>query len=67
MTKPTGGLFTRAALCLAVVFGLSVSVPANAAPPSIPAAGYGFGDGAQMTWLGAGDGNRELDAGVDEE
>jgi len=62
MTKRTGGLLTRAALCVAVVFGLSVAVPANAAPPSVPAAGYGFGDGAQMTWLAPGDVNRELDA-----
>jgi hypothetical protein len=28
----------------------------------IPPGGYGFGDGTQMTWLGAEDVNRELDA-----
>lgn len=35
---------------------------AHAAPPSVPAAGYGFGDGSQMSFLGADDVNRELDA-----
>jgi hypothetical protein len=41
---------------------MAVPPAANAAPPAIPAAGYGFGDGAQMTWLGPEDVNRELDA-----
>lgn len=62
MTKRATGLFVRAAVCVAVVLGLTVPAPAYAAPPSIPAAGYGFGDGAQTTWLGAGDVDRELDA-----
>jgi hypothetical protein len=47
---------------LTVVVGMAVPPAANAAPPAIPAAGYGFGDGAQMTWLGPEDVNRELDA-----
>jgi hypothetical protein len=47
---------------LVVVIGFAVSPTASAAPPVIPAAGYGFGDGAQMTWLGPEDVNRELDA-----
>jgi hypothetical protein len=52
----------RAAASLVIVIGLVVSPLASAAPPVVPAAGYGFGDGAQLTWLGAGDVNRELDA-----
>ena len=50
-----------AAASLAIVVGLAVPAPAQAAPV-VPAAGYGFGDGAQMTWLGPEDVNRELDA-----
>lgn len=52
----------RLAVCVAVVVGLSVTPVANAAPLVIPPGGYGFGDGAQMTWIGADDVNRELDA-----
>ncbi|HEV7419357.1 MAG TPA: hypothetical protein VGO30_05885 [Mycobacterium sp.] len=62
MAKRAGRYLARAATCLAVVIGLAVPPTADGAPPAIPAAGYGFGDGAQMTWLGAGDVNRELDA-----
>lgn len=52
----------RAAAGLAIVIVLAVPAPVEAAPPAVPTAGYGFGDGAQMTWLGAEDVNRELDA-----
>jgi hypothetical protein len=52
----------RTAAGLTIVIGLAVPAQVNAAPPAVPAAGYGFGDGAQMTWLGAADVNRELDA-----
>lgn len=63
MIKRLGRPLARAAACLAVVVAsLSLTPVADAAPPSIPAAGYGFGDGAQTTWLGAGDINREFDA-----
>jgi hypothetical protein len=51
----------RVAACVAIVFGLSVTPVANAALV-IPPGGYGFGDGAQMTWIGPDDVNRELDA-----
>jgi arabinogalactan endo-1,4-beta-galactosidase len=46
----------------ALLVAALVTPSANAAPPAVPAAGYGFGDGAQMTWLGSADVNRELDA-----
>ncbi|MET0475866.1 MAG: hypothetical protein ABW001_14635 [Mycobacterium sp.] len=62
MTHRRAGTLARAAACLAVVVGLAIPPTAVAAPPSVPAAGYGFGDGSQMLWLGAGDVNRELDA-----
>lgn len=51
----------RIAVCVAVMVGLSVT-PAASAALVIPPGGYGFGDGAQMTWLGPDDVNRELDA-----
>jgi GH35 family endo-1,4-beta-xylanase len=62
MMKRAGSFVSRAAACLGVVIGLSVTPAADAAPAVIPPAGYGFGDGAQMTWLSADDVNRELDA-----
>lgn len=46
----------------AILVAAIVTPSANAAPPVVPAGGYGFGDGAQMTWLGSADVNRELDA-----
>jgi hypothetical protein len=63
MAKRAGRFLARAAAAsLAIVVGLAVPAPVQAAPPVVPAAGYGFGDGAQMTWLGPEDVNRELDA-----
>jgi polysaccharide biosynthesis protein PslG len=62
MIERAGRYVARVAACVAVVIGLSVTPVANAAPPVIPPGGYGFGDGAQMTWIGADDVNRELDA-----
>ncbi|MBJ7339062.1 cellulase family glycosylhydrolase [Mycolicibacterium sp.] len=61
MTGWTGRFLARAAACL-VVGGCTVMPPADAAPPALPAAGYGFGDGAQLAWLSPADVNRELDA-----
>lgn len=46
----------------AVLVAAIVTPTANAAPPAVPAGGYGFGDGAQTLWLGSADINRELDA-----
>jgi arabinogalactan endo-1,4-beta-galactosidase len=55
--------FTRLSVGLAALLVAVFAQPtAHAAPPAVPAAGYGFGDGAQMTWLGSADVNRELDA-----
>ena len=63
MKRRAGTVFTRlAAGVAAVLVAAMVPSAAQAAPPRVPAAGYGFGDGAQMTWLGAADVNRELDA-----
>src|SRR5260370_1350330 len=62
MIQRAGRYVARVPVCVAVVIGLSVTPVANAAPPVIPPGGYGFGDGAQMTWIGADDANRELDA-----
>jgi polysaccharide biosynthesis protein PslG len=50
------------ATCLAIFTAVGAPSPAGAAPPVIPPGGYGFGDGTQMTWLGAEEVNRELDA-----
>jgi hypothetical protein len=59
MTKP-GRFWARVAVC--VVVALCLPPAAEAAPPSVPVAGYGFGDGAQLSTIGAGDVDRELDA-----
>ncbi|KAA0080308.1 hypothetical protein CIW52_26085 [Mycolicibacterium sp. P9-64] len=61
MIERAGRRVARIAACVAVVVGLSVTPVANAALV-IPPGGYGFGDGAQMTWIGPEDVNRELDA-----
>jgi hypothetical protein len=62
MAKRAGRFLARAAGAGLIVIGLAVPAPVSAAPPAVPAAGYGFGDGAQMTFLGGEDVNRELDA-----
>src|SRR4051794_34712659 len=51
-----------AAVVVAAMVTPSLTHTASAAPPAVPSGGYGFGDGAQMTWLGPADVNRELDA-----
>jgi hypothetical protein len=61
MTRPRR-LLARVVVCLAVVVGLTVPPVGEAASASVPSAGFGFGDGAQMTWLNAADVNREMDA-----
>lgn len=54
---------TRLVACIAVIAALGgPTVNAGAAPRMVPAAGYGFGDGAQMLGLAPGDVDRELDA-----
>ena len=62
MTTRPRRLLVRAVVSLAIVVGLALPPVGEAAPARYPAAGLGFGDGAQMTWLNAGDVNRELDA-----
>lgn len=63
MKRRAGTVFTRlAAGVAAVLVAAMVPSSAQAAPPRVPAAGYGFGDGAQLTWLNGADVARELDA-----
>lgn len=67
MSRLAATFLKRLSVGLAAVVVAAMVTPspiptAHAAPPAVPAAGYGFGDGAQMTWLGAADVNRELDA-----
>jgi hypothetical protein len=63
MTTPARRFVPRVVVALIILVGLAVAPVGEAAPPArVPAAGYGFGDGAQMTWLSADDVNRELDA-----
>jgi polysaccharide biosynthesis protein PslG len=52
----------RLAAAIAVLATLSAQPAAAAAAPVAPADGYGFGDGAQLTWISMDDVNRELDA-----
>jgi polysaccharide biosynthesis protein PslG len=62
MTTRSRRILRRVVVSLAIVVGLALPPIGEAAPARFPAAGFGFGDGAQMTWLDAGDVNRELDA-----
>jgi hypothetical protein len=62
MTTRPRRLLARAVVSLAIVVGLALPPVGEAAPARFPTAGFGFGDGAQMTWLDAGAVNRELDA-----
>jgi hypothetical protein len=62
MTKPPRRFVARAVVALVVLVGVAAAPVGEAAPARVPASGYGFGDGAQMTWLSADDVNRELDA-----
>ena len=45
-----------------VVVASMVQPTADAAAPTAPADGYGFGDASQLTWLAPAEVNRELDA-----
>ncbi|MEU0495643.1 cellulase family glycosylhydrolase [Mycobacterium sp. NPDC006124] len=62
MTNGHYRLLTCVLSCVTLFVAALAAPPATAAPRSIPAAGYGFGDGAQTTWLDGDEANRELDA-----
>jgi hypothetical protein len=63
MCKRMAGLVARMTVGF-LVMGILMLTPQAAARPalSLPAAGYGFGDGAAMQYMAIGDVNRELDA-----